>query len=54
MKEVLDAIYRSTDCNEACVHGTTKYIYKKWSMPFRDWGMALYQFSIFYGDLVSL
>jgi len=29
-------------------------ISKKWTMPIRDWGMAIHQFSIFYGDRVSL
>jgi len=29
-------------------------IVKKWTTPIRDWGVAMHQFSIFYGDRVSL
>jgi transposase-like protein len=27
-----------------------KYISKKWTMPIRDWGTALNQFAIIYGE----
>jgi transposase-like protein len=29
-------------------------ISKRWTMPIRNWGEALHQFSLFYGDRVPL
>jgi transposase-like protein len=31
-----------------------KNIFRKWTMPIRDWGAALNQFAIIYGDRVPL
>lgn len=46
--------FPTTDAALKLVFMGLQNISKKWTMPIRDWGMAMHQFSIFYGDRVSL
>lgn len=46
--------FPTTDAALKLVFMGLQHISKKWTMPIRDWGMAMHQFSIFYGDRVSL
>ena len=45
-------IYPTDDAVRKSVYLSIMEISKKWSMPIRDWGMALNQFAIFFGDRV--
>ncbi|WP_304240803.1 IS256 family transposase [Gracilinema caldarium] len=46
--------FPTTEAAMKLVFMALQHISKKWTMPIRDWGMAMHQFSIFYGDRVSL
>jgi len=46
--------FPTTEAAMKLVFMALQNISKKWTMPIRDWGMAMHQFSIFYGDRVSL
>lgn len=46
--------FPTTDSAVKLVFMALQNISKKWTMPLRDWGAALNQFAIIYGDRVSL
>lgn len=46
--------FPSTEAAEKLVFMALQNISKKWTMPLRDWGTALNQFAIIYGDRVPL
>jgi transposase-like protein len=46
--------FPNTEAAEKLIFMALQNISKKWTMPLRDWGSALNQFAIIYGDRVPV
>ena len=52
MRKIVDAT--SPDAAMKLLFMALQNISKRWTMPIRDWGSAMNQFAILYGDRVPL